>query len=114
MSKTNNSIFQFRQASTFAFAVQPRIIAISGNHTLNEGGNATLKCLADGNPTPKITWTRLFDDTDIIMPMTDIKRQDAGRYRCTADNGIGKPVTGAVWIVVQCEFCVRLYLQYIS
>ncbi|XP_067029817.1 fibroblast growth factor receptor 3-like isoform X4 [Acropora muricata] len=80
---------------------QPRIIATSGNHTLNEGENATLKCLADGNPTPKITWTRLFDNKNIVMPMTNIKRQDAGRYRCTADNGIGKPVTGDVWIVVQ-------------
>ena len=73
-----------------------------------------MKCLADGNPTPKITWTRLHDNIVIIMPMTDIRRQDAGTYRCTADNGIGKPVAEDVWIVVQCEFCVRLYLQHLK
>ena len=39
------------------------------------------------------------------MTLTDIRRQDAGKYKCTADNGIGSAATGDVWIVVQCELC---------
>lgn len=35
------------------------------------------------------------------MPLTGIRRKDAGKYRCTADNGIESPATGDLWIVVQ-------------
>ena len=94
--------------SNFVFAVQPIITEILGNQTVTEGGNATLKCLADGKPTPNITWTRLSDNSVVIMPLTDIRRQDAGKYRCTADNGIASPATKDVWIAVQCESCVKL------
>ncbi|XP_067030240.1 fibroblast growth factor receptor 2-like isoform X4 [Acropora muricata] len=80
---------------------QPIITEILGNQTVTEGGNATLKCLADGKPTPNITWTRLSDNSVVIMPLTDIRRQDAGKYRCTADNGIESPATKDVWIAVQ-------------
>ncbi|XP_015749570.1 PREDICTED: protein CEPU-1-like [Acropora digitifera] len=50
---------------------------------------------------PNITWTRLSDNSVVIMPLTDIRRQDAGKYRCTADNGIVSPANKDVWIVVQ-------------
>ena len=94
--------------SNFVCAVQPIITEILGNQTVTEGGNATLKCLADGKPTPNITWTRLSDNSVVTMPLTDIRRQDAGKYRCTADNGIASPATKDVWIAVQCESCVKL------
>ena len=87
------------------FAVPPNITEISENQTVIEGGNVTLKCLADGKPTPSITWTRLADNNVAIMTLSDIRRQDAGKYRCTADNGIGSPRIRDVWIVVQCEYC---------
>ena len=86
-----------------SFAVPSNITEISGYQTVIEGGNVTLQCLADGKPTPNITWTRLSDNRIVNMPLTDITRQDAGKYRCTADNGIGSPAIGDVWIVVQCE-----------
>ncbi|XP_044167458.1 uncharacterized protein LOC114951266 isoform X2 [Acropora millepora] len=79
----------------------PNITEISENQTVIEGGSVTLKCLADGKPTPNITWTRLTDNNVVIMTLSDIRRQDAGKYRCTADNGIGSPRFGDVWIVVQ-------------
>ena len=94
--------------NTFVFAVQPFITEIPGNQTVTEGGNATLKCLADGKPAPNITWTRLSDNSVVTMPLTDIRRQGAGKYRCTADNGIASPATKDVWIAVQCESCVKL------
>ena len=87
------------------FAVPPTIVEISGSQTVAEGGNVTLECLADGKPMPNITWTRLPDNSVVIMPLTDIRRQDAGKYRCTADNGIVSPANKDVWIVVQCKCC---------
>ena len=86
-----------------SFAVPPNITEISGNQTVTEGENETLKCLADGKPTPNVTWTRHSDKRIVNMPLSDTTRQDAGKYKCTADNGIGSPAVGDVWIVVQCE-----------
>ena len=84
-------------------AVPPNITEISGNQIVTEGGNVTLKCLADGKPTPNITWMGLSDNRVVNRTLTDIRKQDAGRYKCTADNGIGNPAIGDVRIVVQCE-----------
>ncbi|XP_067054192.1 protein CEPU-1-like isoform X2 [Acropora muricata] len=79
----------------------PNITELSGNQTVTEGGNITLKCLAEGKPTPNITWARLSDNSVVNMTLTGIRRQDAQQYKCTADNGIGSPAIGDVWIVVQ-------------
>ncbi|XP_067030699.1 lachesin-like [Acropora muricata] len=79
----------------------PSITEISGNQTVTEGGNVTLTCLADGKPTPNITWTRLSDNRVVNMTLSDIRKQDAGSYQCTADNGIGNPAIADVRIVVQ-------------
>ncbi|XP_015774656.1 PREDICTED: limbic system-associated membrane protein-like isoform X3 [Acropora digitifera] len=79
----------------------PNITEISGYQTVTEGKNVTLKCLADGKPTPNITWTRRSVNRTVNMPLSGITRQDAGKYRCTADNGIGSPAVGDVRIVVQ-------------
>ena len=72
---------------------------ISNDQIVNEGDEVTLNCIADGNPEPRITWTRVSDKSVITFPLTT-KEQDEGYYRCTADNGIGRPVTSDVLIVV--------------
>lgn len=87
----------------YSFAVPPNITEISRYQTVTEGKNVTLKCLSDGKPTPNIVWTRESDKRLVNMPLTGITRQDAGKYKCTADNGIGSPAAGDVRIVVQCE-----------
>ncbi|XP_067029803.1 protein CEPU-1-like isoform X1 [Acropora muricata] len=79
----------------------PSITEMSGNQTVTEGGNVTLKCLAYGKPTPNVTWTRISDNRIVSMPLTDITRQEAGKYKCIANNGIGSPAIGDLWIVVQ-------------
>ena len=90
--------------------VQPSIIEISENQTVIETFHLNLNCSAEGSPTPMITWTRLLDNDEVTMPLNfdKIRRQDAGKYRCTADNGVGNPATGDVWIVVQCKFCKKV------
>lgn len=100
-------------ALTFVFAVQPQITHISGE-VVTEGGNVTLNCLSEGNPPPSFTWTRVSDNSVVTMPLTNIRRQDAGQYRCTAVNGVGTPATRDVFIDVQCESYLELFLKLIN
>ena len=37
------------------------------------------------------------------MPLTITGKQDEGAYRCTADNGVGSPVSETTVILVQSE-----------
>ncbi|XP_067053552.1 uncharacterized protein [Acropora muricata] len=80
--------------------VQSQITNVSGE-TVSEGGNVTLKCLPEGNPLPSFTWTRLSDNSVVTMPLTNVRRQDAGEYRCIAVNGVGKPASKDAMLVVE-------------
>ncbi|XP_067032626.1 fibroblast growth factor receptor 3-like isoform X6 [Acropora muricata] len=80
---------------------QPSIIGITGNTSVLEGGNVNLNCSAKGKPKPRITWTRLYDNSVVTMPLININRHDAGDYRCKAENGVGTPSSGSVTIDVQ-------------
>ena len=73
----------------------------------------TLKCLAEGKPTPSITWTRLSDNSVVTMPLIKINRRDVRDYRCTADNGVGTPASRDVSIDVQCECYMEFSLKLI-
>ena len=91
--------------SLFFFLVSPRITNISGN-IVTEGGNTTLKCLAEGEPRPTTTWTRVSDGSIISGTLVNVIRQHANvSYRCTAENGVGRPATRDVFVDVQCECC---------
>ena len=60
-----------------------------------------LNCSADGKPKPNITWTK--DGTVVTMPLNITGGEDGGNYSCSADNGVGKPLTKDVFVDVQCE-----------
>ena len=72
----------------------------------------TLKCSAEGKPTPRITWTRLSDNSNVTMPLINFSRYDVREYRCTADNGVGTPATRDVSIDVQCKCCNLITCTY--
>ena len=79
----------------------PSITDTSGNITVNDTDSVTLTCTADGFPAPNITWTRLSDNSAVPETFNITGKQDEGYYRCTADNGIGNPATGNVFITVK-------------
>ena len=76
----------------------------SGNLTLNESDILNPTCVADGYPTPKTNWTRVFDDKPVSLPLTISGKQDEGGYRCNASNDVGSPDSRIVYVFVQSKF----------
>ena len=70
-----------------------------------EDTNVTLRCSATGNPIPKITW---FKDGKAIGSgetlSLNVQRNVAGKYWCSAENGVGEAVNASADIDVNCEY----------
>ena len=88
---------------SFDFVVPPSNIIISSDLNVTAPTKLTLNCSADGQPKPTITWTRFSDNTVVTMPLNITGEKDKESYRCTADNGVGKPLTKDVFVDVQGE-----------
>ena len=73
---------------------------------VNKSSHLKLICEASGKPSPNITWTK--DGSDSVLHtgstwnLTNISSDDAGTYRCTADNGAGSAVSHTVQVIVEC------------
>ena len=93
--------------------VPTNVHEIGGETTVLEGSNLHLTCNASGLPEPNITWTKeepgnLGNYTVVkqgkVLTITNINRNDAGDYTCTAYNGFGKPQNQTVYVNVNCEY----------
>ncbi|XP_078322930.1 limbic system-associated membrane protein-like [Crassostrea virginica] len=80
----------------------------SGDKRIEEGGNVSLTCKARGYPEPQITWYKVEDNQEETfvgsgqqLSITEIRREDAGVYKCTAFNGIGTKDTREIEIFVE-------------
>ena len=77
------------------------------------GTNYTLTCNASGDPNPKITWTKegkpaaQFNVSGHKLDLVDIKVEDVGSYKCTADNGYGNPATSLAVVGVRCKYGIK-------
>ena len=87
----------------FYFIAPPRNIITSSDQSITAPAEVTLNCSADGKPKPTITWTRVSDNTVVYMPLNITGEKNEERYRCTADNGVGNPLTKDVNITILCE-----------
>ena len=76
----------------------------SGNQTLNESDTLNPTCVADGNPTPNINWTRVSDSKAVSFPLNISGKQDEGGYKCTASNDVGNLDSRIVYVFVQSKF----------
>lgn len=91
-----------------------------------------MECKASGNPVPAVTWSKKVSEAgsdwgeetilhllflylqNVYKKLTDgavltldrIKVNDAGIYQCTAENGVGKPVSLDMKLDVLCKYIV--------
>jgi len=103
LTERENATFQckilLQDGSEWAYKIRievtvpPQITRISSDSIVNKGDEVTLNCRADGHPVPNVTWTRLSDNSSVTFPLTITGNQDEGAYRCTADNGVGRPAS---------------------
>ena len=66
--------------------------------TVNQSNTAVFFCSVSGNPTAKVTWTKVngslpSDKTkltsDGLLQIKDVRLEDAGKYKCMAQNLLG-------------------------
>ena len=81
--------------------------------TVTEGQTAFLKCKVDGNPHPRITWSKinssLPDGRHVLessgdLVIKNVESEDDGVYGCRAENLLGS-VNASAKLTVQCELC---------
>ena len=68
-----------------------------------------LDCIRVGRPHPLVSWAKINGKTfvtyqdDQRLTIKNVNRTDAGTYRCTATNGIGKAATATRHVNVFCR-----------
>ena len=97
----------------------PSLVKRPVGTTANESQTAILKCTADGNPPPKVTWSKLNSSLPagrhVIEPsgtltVKDVRPGDDGVYSCRAENLLGN-VNATAKLTVQCKlFKMFFYL----
>ncbi|KAM4652782.1 neurotrimin [Discoglossus pictus] len=87
--------------------VPPRIVEISSDIAVNEGGNVSLKCIASGRPEPVVNWRYLsptkahgFVSEDEYMEIAGITREQSGLYECSASNDVSASDVRRVQVTV--------------
>ena len=77
------------------------------------GTNFTLTCNASGDPTPNITWTKegltasKFKVLGHKLSLVNVKIEDVGSYKCTADNGYDTPGISLAVVDVKCKYGIK-------
>ncbi len=114
---SNFSLFLFKFINlinlnfVFQSTVPPTITRIPQENTiiLNEGESISVQCLVQGNPKPKITWSKKgekaihtsVDEKNFSLNLISVDSTHADLYSCTAKNGVGNPVTSEFQILVK-------------
>ncbi|UYV62083.1 hypothetical protein LAZ67_1007772 [Cordylochernes scorpioides] len=93
----------------------PEWVWVPKDVTALEGESAVLKCQARGSPVPAVTWTKMegVHHNSSVLNFSPVERTHGGKYRCTADNGLGPPIYHTVSLTVHCEWRIpTISLQY--
>lgn len=79
--------------------------------SLNEGESLTVQCFAEGNPKPKLTWSKrgeksehtVIDELKSTLTLENVDESYTDFYSCTAKNDIGSPVSSEFQIIINCK-----------
>ena len=93
-----------------SFTDPPEFNSVSSDMVVVEGDpSITLECIADGEATPNITWTKVYAngrDSGALATgnqfVLESNRNNRGTYRCMAYNGIGTAQNRTVKVEVNC------------
>ena len=89
----------------------PSLLRHPVHTTVNESQTAILKCTVDGNPPPKVTWSKLNSllpvgrhvvESSGALIVKDARPGDDGVYSCRAENLLGS-VKATAKLTVQCK-----------
>jgi len=89
----------------------PFLLQLPVRTTVNESQTAILKCVAHGNPPPKVTWSKLNSSLPVgrhvvesrgALIVKDVRPGDDGVYSCRAGNLLGS-VNATAKLTVQCK-----------
>lgn len=82
--------------------IRPAIEEILSPVDIIEGENANIECKASGKPPPMFTWVKSLTQQNLsiadrfgvdpvtgVLTITNVNREDAGEYQCTATNAAG-------------------------
>ena len=75
----------------------PAVVVSPVTLTVNEGGTASFKCSASGNPEPTVSWSKLDNQSKITesavsrgkLELQKVTGNDSGVYQCLATNILG-------------------------
>ncbi|XP_011642324.1 fasciclin-2 isoform X3 [Pogonomyrmex barbatus] len=86
--------------------VRPTIEEIPSPVNIIEGENANIRCKANGKPPPMFTWIKSLTQQNLsnadrfgvdpvtgVLTITNVNREDAGEYQCSAINAAGIATT---------------------
>ena len=95
----------FKKVKSFCLSpVPPELTTIPENQETIERETVTLHCIATGNPTPKITWSKdgkALGDGETLRLVT--LRNHTGKYWCTAENGLNITVNASATLNILCK-----------
>ncbi|XP_048589075.1 fibroblast growth factor receptor 4 isoform X2 [Nematostella vectensis] len=100
-------------STTKLFVTDPPKITLHPEPTVvREGKPLILTCVADGRPSPSYTWILdgqvIQDSFNGTVKVERARREDAGSYRCVANNSIGSQTSRSADVTVQFPPIVNL------
>lgn len=106
-----------QQQCDFSFLTDATVIkSITSPVKADKGGTAHFECVADANPQidNMVRWSRedydmtktkqRYENGKSFLTVLQLEKTDRGKFKCTASNGIGKPVSKEAMLIVKCEY----------
>ena len=91
----------------------PAVVVSPVKLTVNEGGTASFQCSASGNPEPAVSWSKLYNQSQITqlpvsggkLELNKVTGNDSGVHQCSATNILGNSQE-VVRLAVNGEFLI--------